>query len=44
MKEGSITSFFVHPKPFSDQGCSLNPKCVDEVFLALENSSGSITV
>ena len=39
MKEGSIMSDFVHPKPFANRGQSLNPKYVDEVFLALDDSS-----
>lgn len=42
MKEGSIMSFFVHPKSFADRGHSLNPKCVDDVFLALDDSSVTV--
>lgn len=42
MREGSMMSFFVHPKPFADREHSLNPKCVDEMFLALDDSSVTV--
>lgn len=36
-------SFFVHRKPSADQGHRVNPKCVDEVLLGLDDDS-SVTV
>ena len=35
---------FDYPKPFGDRGQSLNLKCVDKVFLALDDSSVTLVV
>lgn len=38
-KKGSIMSFFVDLKLFAGQGHGLNPKCVDETVLVLDDLS-----